>query len=76
MAVQTTQNKTYLLAALLGAIFGGIVTLWVTKALPKMMSSVMSKSMDDMMKKMDEGSFDPESMCAQMMRGAAEAEAA
>jgi glycerol uptake facilitator-like aquaporin len=72
MTEQPTQNRSYIFAALLGAIFGGFAALWITKALPKMMSSMMSGSMGDMMKRMDDGSLDPESMCAQMMRPAAE----
>ena len=53
-----SNNRNYIIAALLGAVGGGLVVALATNAIPKM----MSKMMQNMMSNMRESGCDPVEM--------------
>ena len=69
-----SQNKGYIIAAVLGAIGGGLIVAVATRALPQIMSRMMAGMMQNMMAQMAKDGQNPTEMCQQMMTHFAEAQ--
>ncbi len=57
-----SQNRGYVVAALLGAIGGGVLVTIATKAIPKMMSNMMAGMMQTRLAQMRESGCNPKEM--------------
>jgi len=68
--VMRTRGFGFIGGLLLGAILGGVAIAVLSGALP----DIMSRFMENMMRKMDEGDWEPPSFCREMMERCADSE--